>query len=47
MILRYAKTLLLTMLALIQTACLHYAATPHTEVRGHAADDYRSDSGDA
>jgi hypothetical protein len=47
MILRYAKILLLTMLALIQTACPQYAATPHTDVRGHAADDYRSDSGDA
>ena len=47
MILRSAKMLLLTRLALIQTACPQYAATPHTAVRGHAADAYRSESGDA
>jgi hypothetical protein len=47
MILRSAKILLLTMLALIRTACPQDAATPHTDVRGHAADAYRSDSGDA
>jgi hypothetical protein len=47
MILRDAKTLLLTMLARIQTACPLEAATPHTDVREHAADASRSESGDA
>jgi hypothetical protein len=47
MLLRSAKMLLLTRLARIQTACPPYAATPHTDVQGHAADDSRSESGDA
>jgi hypothetical protein len=47
MILRSAKMLLLTMLALIQTACPQYVATPPTDGRGHAAEDSRAESGDA
>jgi hypothetical protein len=47
MILRSAAMFLLTRLALIQTACPQEAATPPTDVRGHAADAYRSDSSDA